>query len=141
MFLGSISVTGFIPQTAKQGKEMTERKEKLRKAFVEQNELELPKVIESCKNKEKLSVKVSFNLNDKAENPTSYKKDLDNLLKVLLDVLPEEMDDSTKAEGLSIIKGNEDDRVWEIHCSKNFVHSPNEEGIVVEFYEFPKNKG
>jgi len=139
MQLGKLSVTGFPPQTAKSGKEMTDRKEKLRQAFADQNKFELPKTIKSCIDKEKLFVKVIFNLNDKAENPTSYKKDLDNMLKVLLDVLPEEMDDNTKAKGLGIISGNEDERVWKIHCIKNFVHTPEEEGIVIEFHEFIEN--
>ena len=118
---------------------MSERKKKLRDAFDEQNKSDLPKIIENCRDEEKLFVKVKFNLNDQAENPTSFKKDLDNMLKVLLDVLPEEMDDNTKEPGLGIIKGNEDERVWKIHCIKNFVHTEEEEGIEIEFHEFNEN--
>lgn len=132
--LGKISVKGFTPQTAKKGSEMTERKEKLRNAFEKQNDLS--QTIKACKEKENLLMKVSFNLNVNVENKTTYKKDLDNLLKVLLDVLPEQMDDDTKERGLGIIRGNEDERVREIHCTKNFVQTPDDEGIIVEFYEF-----
>ena len=135
--LGKITVNGFVPQTAKSGSEMTKRKEKLRNAFEQQNDLS--QTIKACKDKESLLMKVIFNLNENVENKTSYKKDLDNLLKVLLDVLPEEMDDATKAKGLGIIRGNEDERVREIHCTKNFVQTPDDEGIIVEFYEYQKH--
>ena len=137
--LGKISVMGFPPETAKRGHEMTERKEKLRNEFQKQNQDELPDLIKNCINKESIGVDVIFKLNTNVPNPTTFKKDLDNLLKILLDIFPEEMDDNTKERGLGIIRGNEDDRVHEIICRKDFVEDPKDEGIIVEFYEFVKN--
>ncbi len=134
--LGIISVTKFIPQTAKTGHEMKERKENLRDEFKIQNEDKLPDLIKNCRDKEFLKINVIFKLNTNVPNPSTYKKDLDNLLKVLLDIFPEEMDDFTKEEGLGIIRGNEDERVREIHCRKDFVQTPDDEGIIVEFYEY-----
>jgi len=137
--LGKISIMKFSPQTAKRGIEMTVRKKKLRDEFEKQNQNELPNLIKNCINKKSLKIKVIFNLNTNVPNPTTFKKDLDNLLKVLLDIFPEEMDDDTKEKGLGIIQGNEDERVREIHCRKDFVKDPKDEGIIVEFYEFIEN--
>ncbi len=137
--LGEISIKKFTPQTSKKGKEMTERKITLRKEFQEQNENELPNLIKNCKDKAKLKIEVIFNLNKNDENPDTLRKDLDNLLKVLLDILPEEMDTEGKNKGLGIIRGNEDDRVHEILCRKDFVESHEEEGIIVKFFEFSEN--
>ena len=137
--LGKISVMEFPPETAKRGHEMSERKERLRNEFIKQNQNELPDLIKNCINKKKLGVDVIFKLNTNVPNPTTFKKDLDNLLKVLLDIFPEEMDDATKEKGLGIIQGNEDERVHEIICRKDFVTDPKDEGIIVEFYEFKEN--
>jgi len=138
-WLGEISVTSFIPQTAKTGSDMRERKKNLRDEFKEQNEDKLPKLIKKCKDKEFLKINVIFNLNTDVPNPNSFKKDLDNLLKVLLDIFPEEMDNDKIDEGLGIIRGNEDERVREINCRKEFVNSHKKEGISVKFYEFKEN--
>jgi len=137
--LGEISVTDFIPQTSKTGSEMRERKTNLRDEFQRQNQDRLPELIKNCIDKKFLKVNVVFNLNTEVSNPDTYKKDLDNLLKVLLDIFPEEMDDLRKDPGLGIIQGNEDERVREIHCRKEFVKGKEKEGISVEFYEYTEN--
>lgn len=132
--LGKISIRGFTPQTAKKGKQITERKQELRNEFLTQNR-NLQNIKESCKGK-KLSLDVSFYLNDNTPDKSSFKKDLDNLLKILLDVLPEYMDDGKKEMGLGIIQENKDDLIFEIKCHKEFVDGKSNEGIDVEISEF-----
>lgn len=132
--LDKLSVRDFTPQTAKKGKQITERKKELRDEFLRQNK-NLENVKEKCKSK-KLSINVSFYLNNNTPDKSSFKKDLDNLLKILLDVLPEHMDDKIKEPGLGIIAENKDDEIFEIKCHKKFVDSKSEEGIDVEIYEY-----
>ena len=126
--LGKISVRKFKPKTAKKGKETTKRKRDLREAFVEQNRNTLPELQEKCKGK-RLSLDVTFYLNENTTDKSSYKKDLDNLLKILMDVIKEEMDDDEKKIGLGLVIKNMDDEIFEINCHKEFVSSDDNEGI------------
>ena len=125
--LGKISVKGFKPKTAKKGKEITKRKDELYKAFVNQNK-NIVELQEKCRGKE-LSINVTFRLNENTPDKSSYKKDLDNLLKILLDVIKEEMDDDKKKTGLGLVIKNNDDKIFEINCNKKFVTSDDDEGI------------
>ena len=125
--LGKISVRKFKPKTVKTGIETTMRKMDLQEAFVEQNP-NLSKLQEECKGKQ-LSINVTFYLNENTPDKTSYKKDLDNLLKILMDVIKEEMDDDDKKIGLGLVIGNKDEEIFEIICHKEFVQSEDEEGI------------
>ena len=139
MMLGKISVRGFTPKTVKKGKETTIRKEDLYEAFVEQNK-NLGELQDKCRGK-KLSLNVTFYLNKNTPNKTSYKKDLDNLLKILMDVIKEEMDDDKKKAGLGLVIENKDEEIFEINCHKEFVSSKDDEGIdlVVSEYRPSKN--
>ena len=125
--LGKISVRKFKPKTVKTGIETTMRKMDLQEAFVEQNP-NLSKLQEECKGKQ-LSINVTFYLNENTPDKTSYKKDLDNLLKILMDVIKEEMDDDDKKIGLGLVIGNKDEEIFEIICHKEFVQSEDDEGI------------
>ena len=125
--LGKISVRKFKPKTVKTGIETTMRKMDLQEAFVEQNP-SLSKLQEECKGKQ-LSINVTFYLNENTPDKTSYKKDLDNLLKILMDVIKEEMDDSEKNTGLGLVIENRDEEIFEIICHKEFVQSEDDEGI------------
>ena len=126
--LGRLSVRKFKPKTAKKGKEITERKNDLYEAFIEQNKNRLPELQEKCKGKQ-LSLDITFYLNENTPDKSSYKKDLDNLLKILLDVIKEEMDDDKKKIGLGLVIKNKDEEVFEIICHKEFVTSDDDEGI------------
>ena len=125
--LGKISVRKFKPKTVKTGIETTMRKMDLQEAFVEQNP-NLSKLQEECKGKQ-LSINVTFYLNENTPDKTSYKKDLDNLLKILMDVIKDEIDDDDKKIGLGLVIGNKDEEIFEIICHKEFVQSEDEEGI------------
>ena len=134
--LGKISVRGFTPNTAKKGRETTERKKKLQEIFVKQNP-NLSELQEKCKGK-RLSLKVTFYLNENTPDKSSYKKDLDNLLKILMDVIKEEMDDGEKKMGLGLVLKNMDEEIFEIICHKEFVSSKDDEGIDLEVSEWSK---
>ena len=125
--LGKISVRKFKPKTAKKGKETTKRKRDLRDEFVRQNP-NLAKLQADCIEKQ-LSINVIFYLNKNTLDKSSYKKDLDNLLKILMDVIKEEMDDNEKKIGLGLVIKNKDEEVFEIICHKEFVSSDDDEGI------------
>jgi len=127
LMLGKLSVRKFKPKTVKTGIETTMRKMDLQEAFVEQNP-NLSKLQEECKGKQ-LSINVTFYLNTNTPDKTSYKKDLDNLLKILMDVIKEEMDDSEKNTGLGLVIENRDEEIFEIICHKEFVQSEDDEGI------------
>lgn len=135
MMLGKILVKPFEPKTAKTGQEVT-RKIELRD-FIKNNILTLDNVISSCRDKEKVSVEICFNLYDGIKNDTSrYDKDLDNLLKIVLDVLPDFMDNKSenRETGLGIIKN--DKQVFEIHSYKKFVQDTSQEGIDITISEW-----
>ena len=128
MELGKLSIRKFTPKTAKKGKQTTFRKKELQEAFVDQNKRDLAELQEICKGK-KLSLDVTFYLNENTPDKSSYKKDLDNLLKILMDVIKEEMDDDEKKIGLGLVIKNKDEEVYEIVCRKKFVSSEEAEGI------------
>ena len=93
-----------------------------------------------CKNR-KLSITVRFYLYDGSEDGISQpegrtKKDLDNLLKIVLDVLPEKMDTAGKNDGLGLIKRDYDYFVYEINSIKKIVTLKREEGIDIEIFEW-----
>lgn len=126
--LGEISVRKFKPKTVKKGKETTKRKKDLQEAFVKQNTEKLDELRDKCKGK-KLSINVTFYLNQNTSDKTSFKKDLDNLLKILMDVIKEEMDDNEKKIGLGLVVKNMDEEIFEIVCCKKFVSNEDDEGI------------
>ena len=134
--LGKISVRKFKPKTVKTGIETTMRKMDLQEAFVEQNE-NLGELQDKCKGK-KLSINVTFYLNTNTPDKTSYKKDLDNLLKILMDVIKEEMDDNEKKIGLGLVIENKDEEIFEIICHKEFVTNEDDEGIDLVLSEWNK---
>ena len=125
--LGQISVRKFKPKTAKKSKETTKRKKDLKEAFIEQNP-NLTQLQTDCIGKQ-LSINVIFYLNKNTTDKTSFKKDLDNLLKILMDVIKEEMDDNERKIGLGLVIKNKDEEVFEINCHKEFVSSNDDEGI------------
>jgi len=131
--LGKLFVRNFKPKTVKKGKETTERKKKLKKAFVDQNE-NLSQMQKTCQGK-KLSLKVTFYLDKDTPDKTSFKKDLDNMLKILMDVIKEEMDDNEKNTGLGLVVENKDEEVFEVVCNKELVSGEDKEGIDLDIFE------
>jgi len=131
MILFKVSVHGFEPMTAGHGREVM-RKEELRDAILK--EIKDHSSIKNCRGKN-LSLKVCFNLYKDPKQPKK-EKDLDNLLKILLDVLPEHIDNSEKRNyGLGLIDDNNDYRIHEIYCEKKPVTDITQEGLDIEISE------
>ena len=119
-----IKVTGVIPKTA--GKKKILRKKLLKEKFEDEIDKDLKKIQTRCKNNP-ISINVKFYL-FYAEEQGRTKKDLDNLLKILLDVLSVNMVNGQKPEpGLGIVRDDSDIR--QIKCEKFVVNSPEKEGI------------
>jgi len=63
-------------------------------------------------------------------------KDIDNLLKIVMDTLPEYMDRARVNQGLGLIFEDKDDMVFEVHAAKSLVKTEAEEGIDIEIAEW-----
>lgn len=133
LLLLNVSITKFIPQTFGSTDDVG-RKIKLRDAIKSKiDDLEL--IQQKCKNK-KLSLDVCFNLFSETTELGRKTKDLDNLLKILLDTLPSYMDSAKNNEGLGLVPEDRDDLVFHIDCRKNLVTDESQEGIDLKIYEF-----
>lgn len=134
--LEKISIKKFEPKTAKSQEEV-KRKKELRDYIIE-NTPNLPEIRNSCRGK-KLSLEICFNLYyGEPKDTARYTKDLDNLLKIVLDVFPEYMDKEQKNHGLGLIEKDNDELIFEIHAKKHLVIDKKLEGIDIEIFEFKK---
>lgn len=122
-----IKVRRFPPVTS--GKNVLQRKKDLRDAIRKQiGERKLKKVQERCRGK-RLFLNVSYYLAKTSESGRSQ-KDLDNLIKILFDVLPDYIASHSKAkefEGLGLIENDRD--IFKICCEKEIVDSDAAEGL------------
>ncbi len=133
----TIEIRNFEPLTA--SKDPVDRKNKLKEEIQKQTK-NLDDIKNFCQDME-LSITVRFFLYDgsKDENPQPEgrtKKDLDNLLKIVLDVLPEKMDTEGKYDGLGLIKKDYDHLVYEIKSTKKIVYDKEKEGIDIIISEW-----
>ena len=134
--LGKIQIKEFEPKTAKPGEEV-KRKIQLRDLILI-NTKNLSEIRNSSRGKE-LSLEICFNLyHGEPKDTARYTKDLDNLLKIVLDVLPEFMDSEHKEHGLGLIESDKDDLIFEVHASKQLVSDKKLEGIDIEISEWKK---
>jgi len=90
---------------------------------------------------ERLHLDVCFYLNEETGVEGDIQKDLDNLLKVVFDVLPQHFRDKNneRFEGLGLIEDNLDYMIFEINASKKFVKTHDDEGYDIEISEFIEN--
>jgi len=132
--LFKVQVRDYIPLTAGHGNQVI-RKEKLLEKIQKSINADSGNP-ENCLDKH-LSLNVCYNLYHEKNNPQRYDKDLDNLLKLLLDVLPQHMDNTPdpKPEGLGLMRDNQDKLIFEINCRKILVEDEAEEGIDIEINE------
>jgi len=126
--LGKIPLRQFEPKTAKSGEEV-DRKNELKKAIQDKID-NLSEIQQACKNIEKFSINVKFYLWGGSKVDGRTKKDLDNLLKIICDVLADYMDSEETNPGLGIMRT--DNSIYEIHCSKDIVDDENDEGMDIE---------
>ena len=136
-----ISIRNFEPKTASNDEVI--RKIELRDEIKKQIK-NLDEIKKFCLNN-KLSVKVWFYLWDSSKEGIAQpegqtKKDLDNMLKIVLDVLPEKMDNDGKNEGLGLIEGNKDEWVCELYSVKKIVYHKEEQGMDIEISKWKETK-
>lgn len=133
--LTPIRVREYNPVTSRKypKKRKIQLKERLQEEIVKRD-LKLEKIQKRCKGRP-LSVKIRYYLLKSNEEGTA-KKDLDNLLKILFDVLSDDMiknntDDELKGLGLM----TDDEMVYEILCSKKIVTKREDMGFKISIFE------
>ncbi len=89
----------------------------------------------ACRGK-MLSVNICFFLYGKSRVRTRAEKDLDNMLKIVLDVLPDYMDQDRTEKGLGLMEDKKDHMIFEIHAVKRLVEDEAQEGIDIEVSEW-----
>jgi len=128
-----IKLRGFPQLTSNRKK--VERKEKLKDLIEKAIGKDLKKIQKRCEN-EHLLINVSFRVIESDEKGRS-KTDLDNLLKILLDVLSINMvNGQTPISGVGLV--NNDAQIYEIRCKKIPVTLSNDEGINLQISIIPK---
>ena len=135
-----IKIRDFEPLTA--SSDVVNRKKSL-KEKIEKETKDLEEIRGFCQGK-KLSIIVRFFLYDGKKDGVPQpegriKKDLDNLLKIVLDVLPEKMDSEGENDGLGLIKRDYDHMVYEIKSTKKIVQKKDEEGIDIVISQWNKS--
>ena len=126
--LGKISLRYHEPKTARSQKEVKQKIEL--KKTIERKVKDLPKIKKSCQGKTKFAIDVKFFLWDGSGVEGRTKKDLDNLLKVVFDVLSEYMDSNKKYAGLGLMQN--DKMIHEVHATKKIVKKRKDEGLDVK---------
>jgi Holliday junction resolvase RusA-like endonuclease len=123
----TITLKRFPPVTA--GKNLLQRKKDLRGAIKKEvGEKKLKKMQERCKGKH-LFLTVTYRLAKTSESGNSQ-KDLDNLIKILFDVLPDYIASHSKDEefkGLGLIENDRD--IFKICCEKEIIEPGPAEGL------------
>ncbi len=130
LLLPLLSIRGYSPRTY--GDDDLEKKRDLTQLLLKQI-VDPQLAIERCRGK-LLSLEVIFRIFE--DNEKGSAKDLDNMLKILCDTLPEYVDQSRTTEGLGLIEGKSDHVIHEIHCVKELVPDEEEEGIDLEIFEW-----
>lgn len=132
VLLPKVSVRGFTPRTY--GEHYIDKKAKVRD-LLRSKIANLPELQRKSIGK-KLWVDVTFYLHSGTPVRSRMDKDVDNLAKIVLDSLPEFMDQKKLYEGLGLILQNSDDMVFDLHATKVLVSSDAEEGIDIEIGEW-----
>lgn len=112
-----------------------ERKNALLKKIKDQINLE--KVKKDCEKTTLFSLKVVYYLNKNTKIEGQYKKDLDNMTKIVADVLTDHLSEQDKVRsqktGLGLIRDDKD--IHEFHLVKKHVHDNSEQGLDIILYK------
>ena len=134
VLLKKIEIRKFTPTTP--AGDYVDRKKSLTKEILEK----IPN-IEELRQKtigKKLSLEICFYLNDQTGEEGDTQKDLDNLLNVVFDVIPQHFTDEKNepVDGLGLIEDKSDYMIFETYAAKEFVGTHDEEGLDIEIFEF-----
>ncbi len=129
--LADIPIIPFEPGTPGSGKDVGEKQGKLRSAILERvSQEELAKYKEALKGR-LVTITLGFFLWKGSSKTTNTRavKDLDNLMKILFDVL------GKGQQGLGLLE--EDSYICEVYAKKELVEDESEEGlrIIIEEYQ------
>ena len=129
--LVDIPVVPFEPPTTGSGHEIGDKQSKLRNAIMERvSQAEIGKFQEALRGR-LVTITLGFFLWKGSSKTTNTRavKDLDNLMKIIFDVL------GKGQQGLGILE--EDSYICEVYAKKELVDDQNEEGlrIIIEEYE------
>ena len=131
----NVKIRGFEPLTDNDN--TIERKNILLKKI--RDKINLEKAKKKCKNI-LFSLKVVYYLNIDSKIVGQYKKDLDNMTKIVADVLTDYLtaqDEQNKQKtGLGLIRDDKD--IHELHLVKKFVGNDAEQGLDIVLYKWSK---
>ena len=133
ILLKKISIRKFTPLTF--ARNSVKNKKELKKVILDK----IPN-IEEVRNKtlgKELHLDICFYLNNQTSEEGNSQKDIDNLLKTVLDVLPQKFsdEDNEPIDGLGLIEKKSDHKIFEIHALKKFVKTHEDEGYDIEISE------
>ena len=131
--LAEFSIREFTPMTGGT-KTDVERKERLREKLLEEIK-DIDKVRAKTRGK-KLSIFVRFYLFEDPKQHTRYEKDIDNMLKIFCDVLPDFTDKEKTIPGIGLMSGDDDHLIFEIIAEKKMVKKESDEGMDIEIAEW-----
>lgn len=143
MFLGfrrkllDVKILDFEPRTNNDNP--IERKTHLLEKI--KSKIDLEKVKEDCKNK-LFSLRVIYYLNKNSKVQGQYQKDLDNMTKIVSDVLTEYLSkqdrDNKNQNGLGLMP--DDDDIHELHLVKKFIQKDADQGLHIQLYKLGDKK-
>ena len=116
------------PMSGTKGKRKYARKKELIDAITKAKGEELETARAALRGK-KVSIAVEFSLwkGDTTHTNTTGRKDIDNLLKIVLDALQTKVDKQERMEGLGLI--DNDDSVYHVEATKRLVETSGEVGL------------
>jgi len=134
--LFEVDLRNFEPHTPRNGKGHKETRKELRDAIIREKGEASIEDSRTLMNGKPVSVKVLFRLWRGSSNvpDTRSKKDLDNLLKPVLDVFQMYLDAQKNEPGLGLLEN--DIQVYEINVRKHIVETEREEGIHINIFPF-----
>jgi len=133
----NVKIRDFEPLTDNENP--IERKNKLLKKI--RDKINLEKAKKKCENI-LFSLKVVYYLNIDSKIEGQYKKDLDNMTKIVADVLTDYLTAQDKQNkqktGLGLIRDDKD--IHELHLIKKFVDNDTEQGLDIVLYKWSKKQ-
>ncbi|MDG7011926.1 MAG: hypothetical protein JRN17_02405 [Nitrososphaerota archaeon] len=135
VLLPKVALRGFTPRTY--GADDIPKKIQIRDLLIPRI-ANLQDLQQKCRGKQ-LWLGVTFYLLEGTSLESRTGKDIDNLLKIVMDALPEYMDKKKMNEGLGLIFEDKDDMVFQIDAKKVLVQSESEEGIDIEIGEWRRS--
>ncbi len=138
--IGKFRIRKFEPLTDHD--DTIERKIALRDRIREQIDFEKIKKIRKDYEKKLFSVKVIYYLNENTQIRGQHEKDLDNMTKIVSDVLTDYLSDQDKVNnkktGLGLMHDDVD--IHELHLIKKFVNNDPDQGLDISLYKWGDKK-